>query len=86
MYPHQLRPRHPLDKWTDMERTSLKPSLSDEETHAAVLTAEGIILDDVVEATSELGHVESFEMYRIFNSAVGLADCQNVDVLRQSGS
>ena len=46
--------------------------LGDEEAHGAVLTAEGIVLSDVVEAAGELCHVDSFEMERVFRPSVGL--------------
>ena len=52
--------------------------LRDEEAHGAVLTAEGIVLSDVVEATGELCHVDSFEVERVVRPSVGLADLQTI--------
>ena len=56
-----------------------------EETQSAVLTSERIVLYDVVKATRETGHVDSFEMYRVINSAVGLTHGQLIEVVRQGG-
>ena len=51
--------------------------LGDEEAHGAVLTAEGIVLSDVVEAAGELCHVDSFEVERVLRPSVGLTHLQS---------
>ena len=47
---------------------------TDEEAHGTVLTAEGVVLDDVIKATIELGNVDGLVVYRVAYSPVDLAD------------
>ena len=55
--------------------------LGDEEAHGAVLAAEGVVLDDDVEATGELGHVEGFEVDGVVDTTIGLTDGESINIL-----
>ena len=55
--------------------------LGDEEAHGAVLAAEWVVLDDDVEATGELGHVEGFEVDGVVDTTIGLTDGESINIL-----